>query len=140
LTASGDLSHHLRDEEAEERKEVERVCEGGGRVELSGGSPWEPIAVCQYSIHVRCTDPAVRSQGYCRAVRVGDRIQVSGTTTTQLPDGRPIGGTSLSSQTVHILDTVSRAIRKLGGTMKDVVRTRIMLEGQPSDGAWVGIR
>jgi enamine deaminase RidA (YjgF/YER057c/UK114 family) len=67
-------------------------------------------------------------QGYCRAVRVGNTIRLSGTTTTHLPDGTPIGGTSPSLQAVHILDIATHAIAKLGGTMKDVVRTRIMLE------------
>ena len=42
LTASGDLSHHLQEDDLDE---VEDVVRNGGRVEYSSGSPWEPIAV-----------------------------------------------------------------------------------------------
>jgi hypothetical protein len=47
LTAKGDLSDHLGSGEEMERKkrDVERVCAEGGRVEVGSGSPWEPIAV-----------------------------------------------------------------------------------------------
>lgn len=46
LTASGDLSHHLTDaDERAQRKEVERAIAADGRIEVSSGSPYEPIAV-----------------------------------------------------------------------------------------------
>ncbi|MCL4829254.1 MAG: RidA family protein [Caldilinea sp.] len=61
--------------------------------------------------------------GYCRAVRVGDRILVSGTTATG-PDGL-VGGDDPAAQARYALDKIEAAIRQLGGRLEDVVRTRI---------------
>ena len=63
--------------------------------------------------------------GYARAVRVGDRILVSGTTATG-PEG-VVGIGDPAAQTRFILDKIETAIRQLGGAMHDVVRTRIYL-------------
>jgi enamine deaminase RidA (YjgF/YER057c/UK114 family) len=38
-----------------------------------------------------------------------------------------IGGSSARSQTVHILDIIDNALKVLGSSLKDVVRTRIMV-------------
>lgn len=109
LTASGDLSHHL--EKSEQDIAVLSAVEKGMRIEFSSGSKWEPLA------------------GYCRAVRTGNIIRVSGTTANSpVPSILVLGGTSAGSQTVAVLDIVARAINKLGGEMKDVVRTRIMVQ------------
>jgi enamine deaminase RidA (YjgF/YER057c/UK114 family) len=62
--------------------------------------------------------------GYSRAVRVGDRILVSGTTATG-PDGQPVGGDNPEAQAHYILDKIESAIVQLGGQMDDVARTRI---------------
>jgi enamine deaminase RidA (YjgF/YER057c/UK114 family) len=80
---------------------------GGGRARASvdTGTAWESLA------------------GYARAVRVGDRIFVSGTTATGA-DGRAVPGDA-SAQTRFILDKIERALRDLGGRLADVVRTRI---------------
>jgi enamine deaminase RidA (YjgF/YER057c/UK114 family) len=61
--------------------------------------------------------------GYARAVRVGDRILVSGTTASG-PDG-VIGPGDPAAQTGAILDKIEEAIERLGGRLQDVVRTRI---------------
>ncbi len=61
--------------------------------------------------------------GYARAVRVGDRILVSGTTAAG-PDG-VIGAGDPAAQARFILDRIEWAIKQLGGTLQDVVRTRI---------------
>ncbi len=61
--------------------------------------------------------------GYARAVRVGDRILVSGTTATG-PDGL-VGGDNPVAQARFILDKIEATIRQLGGTLEDVVRTRV---------------
>lgn len=49
LTASGDISHHFSQDQAEKDRlrseEIERVIKEGGRVEVSSGSPYEPICV-----------------------------------------------------------------------------------------------
>ena len=62
--------------------------------------------------------------GYSRAVRVGDRILVSGTTATG-PDGAVIGKGDAAAQTRAILDKIEWAIQQLGGALADVVRTRV---------------
>ena len=104
LTASGDLSHHL--------SSLPRVFEarpGFARPErraVDSGSRWEPIA------------------GYARAVRVGDRILVSGTTATH-GEGTVVCPGDAEGQTVYILDKIAAAIEALGGELDDVVRTRI---------------
>ncbi len=63
--------------------------------------------------------------GYSRAVRVGDRILVSGTTATG-PDG-PVAPGDPGAQARYALDKIEKAIRDLGGTLGDVVRTRIFI-------------
>lgn len=61
--------------------------------------------------------------GYSRAVRIGDRILVSGTTATG-PDGL-VGGDDPAAQARYALDKIEHAIKQLGGRLEDVVRTRI---------------
>ena len=109
LTASGDLSHHL----ASFPKVYKALPIPGkpGRLRIDTGSVWEPLA------------------GYSRAVRVGDRILVSGTTATH-GAGELIAAGNPGSQTVYILDKIRASIEALGGTMEDVVRTRVYLRDQ----------
>lgn len=71
-------------------------------------------------------------------MRVGDTIRVSGTTANPPPgliDTEslaivPTGGSCARCQTVAVLDITERSIRKLGGSMSDVVRTRIMVRSE----------
>ena len=77
------------------------------RRSVSSGTPWE------------------EKFGYSRAVRVGDHIHVSGTTATG-PDG-PVAEGDPAGQTRYALDKIEKAIRDLGGTLGDVVRTRIFI-------------
>jgi aryl-alcohol dehydrogenase-like predicted oxidoreductase/enamine deaminase RidA (YjgF/YER057c/UK114 family) len=107
LTASGDLSHHL-DAVAPlwPRKAVPGYNQ---RWTLDSGSHWEPIA------------------GYSRAVRIGERILVSGTTATH-GSGHLVGRGDAAVQTSYILDKISASIKALGGSLRDVVRTRIYLQ------------
>jgi enamine deaminase RidA (YjgF/YER057c/UK114 family) len=63
--------------------------------------------------------------GYARAVRVGDRIWVSGTTAVG-PSGL-VGAGDAAAQTRFIIGKIEKAIRDLGGSLKDVVRTRIFV-------------
>jgi enamine deaminase RidA (YjgF/YER057c/UK114 family) len=62
--------------------------------------------------------------GYSRAVRIGERILVSGTTATGL-DGAVVGGNDPAAQTHYAIDKIATAIEQLGGQLADVVRTRV---------------
>ena len=107
LTASGDLSHHL-DAVAPlwPRQPVPGYSQ---RWTIDSGSAWEPIA------------------GYSRAVRLGDRILVSGTTATH-GQGQLIGRGDAAVQATYILDKIAASIKALGGKLQDVVRTRVYLQ------------
>ena len=107
LTASGDLSHHL-DAIPSVFKAVP-VPGRPDRMRVSSGSVWEPIA------------------GYSRAVRVKDTIRVSGTTATHGGD-RCVAPGDPAAQTTYILDKIAASISALGGSLEDVVRTRIYLK------------
>jgi len=61
--------------------------------------------------------------GYSRAVAVGDRIEVSGTTATD-DDGAVVGVDDPYAQTVRAIENVERALAKLDASLADVVRTR----------------
>ena len=63
--------------------------------------------------------------GYSRAVRVGDRVLVSGTTASG-PDG-PVAVGDPAAQARFVLDRIERALTDLGATLRDVVRTRIFV-------------
>ncbi|RED55888.1 MULTISPECIES: RidA family protein [Cohnella] len=71
------------------------------------GSPWEPLV------------------GYCRAIRIGDRIEVAGT--TAMKDGEVVGVGNPYEQTKFILQTIEQALIELGSGMSDVVRTRMFV-------------
>lgn len=106
LTASGDLSHHL--DALPSIFAAQPVPGRPDRLRVSSGSVWEPIA------------------GYSRAIRVKDTIRVSGTTATHGGD-RCVAPGDPGAQATYILDKIAASISALGGSMADVVRTRIYL-------------
>lgn len=75
--------------------------------------------------------------GFSRAVRVGDRIIVAGTAPIG-PDGNTVGIGEPRRQARRCLEIITAAIRELGGTAGDVVRTRTFLV-QASDWREVGL-
>jgi enamine deaminase RidA (YjgF/YER057c/UK114 family) len=77
------------------------------RIRVSSGSPWEPIV------------------GYCRAIRIGNIVEVAGT--TSMKDGVIIGIGDAYHQTVQIFKTIENALTEVGSSMKDVVRTRMFV-------------
>jgi enamine deaminase RidA (YjgF/YER057c/UK114 family) len=104
LTASGDLSHHL-----EAFPPVYVPVATGDRMHVDSGSVWEPVC------------------GYSRAMRIGNRILVSGTTATH-GTGEIVCRDDVQSQTVYILDKIAASIASLGGSLRDVVQTRVYLK------------
>ena len=101
LTASGDLSHHFE----EFPPPYEARDRGDGRQRVLSGTSWED------------------EFGYCRAIREGQRIRVSGTTASH--GDRLIGGQDAGAQAHFAIDKIAGAIESLGGQLEDVVRTRV---------------
>ena len=81
---------------------------GSDRTRYASGTPWEPKV------------------GYSRAVRVGSRVYVSGTTATA-PDGSIVGRGDAYAQTVQALGNIERALAALGGRFSDIVRVRVFV-------------
>ena len=78
-----------------------------GRQNIPTGGPWES------------------KLGYSRAVRVGDSIQVSGST-AMTPSGL-VGKGDPYTQRIQTLKTIEAALQQAGTSLADVVRTRIYL-------------
>ena len=78
------------------------------RQKYSSGAKWESIV------------------GYSRAVKVGDRIYVTGTTAID-ENGEIVGAGDAYAQTVQVIKNIERALRALGATLENVVRTRMFV-------------
>lgn len=63
--------------------------------------------------------------GFCRAVREGGRIIVAGTGPIE-PDGTTTAG-GAAEQAARCCELIIAAIEELGGSARDVVRTRMLL-------------
>jgi enamine deaminase RidA (YjgF/YER057c/UK114 family) len=70
------------------------------------GTKWEPFV------------------GYCRAVKIGNNIYVSGTTATN-EQGQIIGIGNPYLQTKQVIQNIEKALLALKSSLNDVVRTRI---------------
>lgn len=78
------------------------------RKRVSSGSPFEPKI------------------GFSRAVRVGSGVAVSGTAPIG-SDGRTVGIGDPAAQTRRCLEIIAAALEGAGASLRDVVRTRILL-------------
>ena len=104
LTATGDLSHHLK----ELPQPYPVTTDASGKSKALSGTSWESMA------------------GYSRAIRKGNRILVSGTTATH--GAHLIGGNDPAAQAHFVFDKIEGAIQSLGGKLEDVVRTRVFVK------------
>jgi len=77
------------------------------RQQTGSGSPWEDIV------------------GYSRAVKVGNIIEVAGT--TAMDGGTLVGKGDLYAQAKFIFGKIEKALQQLGGSLNDVVRTRMFV-------------
>ncbi|RQW03887.1 aldo/keto reductase, partial [candidate division KSB1 bacterium] len=104
LTASGDLSHHLDDIP----KPFASCADAVGNRRVFSGTTWENVA------------------GFCRAIRSGNRVLVSGTTASH--GNKRIGGDDAAAQLHFIIDKIEGALQSLGARLEDVIRTRLYIK------------
>ncbi len=64
--------------------------------------------------------------GYCRAIRAGDHVYVTGTAPLG-DDGTVHAPGEACEQARRCFEIIERALRELGATMADVVRTRMFV-------------
>jgi len=78
------------------------------RLNISTGAPWESIV------------------GYCRAVRVGPHVAVSGTAPVG-DDGEVVSPGDAYLQAKRCIEIIEKALEEAGGGLADVVRTRMFV-------------
>ena len=64
--------------------------------------------------------------GYSRAIRVGDLIEVAGTSASA-PGGKIIAPGDMYGQAKYCVEVIRDAIEQLGGKIEHVVRTRVFV-------------
>lgn len=78
------------------------------RINISSGTKWEDIV------------------GYSRAVRIGNIVEVAGTTAVD-ENGQTVGLNNPYEQAKYALGKIERALKEAGASLKDVVRTRMFV-------------
>ena len=78
------------------------------RLNISSGTKWE------------------EQVGYSRAVRIGNVIEVAGTTAVD-EQGETVGFDDAAAQTRYALTKIEKALIAAGASLKDVVRTRLFV-------------
>ena len=77
------------------------------RISISTGSPWEPIV------------------GYSRAIRIGNQVEVAGT--TAMNGDEVVSEHDAYQQTVFALQIIRDSLERVGASLSDVVRTRMFV-------------
>lgn len=77
------------------------------RKNITSGTKWEDIV------------------GYSRAVRIGNIIEVAGTTAVE--NDEVIGKDDAYRQTKFIIEKIAKALQQAGAGLKDVIRTRMFV-------------
>ncbi len=77
------------------------------RNNISSGSPWEDIV------------------GYSRAVRIGNIVEVAGT--TAMDGDLLVGKGDVYAQTRFIFQKIEKVLQQTGASISDVVRTRMFI-------------
>ncbi|GIL24061.1 MAG: hypothetical protein BroJett042_25740 [Bacteroidota bacterium] len=77
------------------------------RINYSTGAKWEDIV------------------GYCRAVQVGNTVEISGT--VAFDGSQVIAKGDFYGQTKYIIEKIEGVLKQAGFDLKDVVRTRIFV-------------
>lgn len=80
-----------------------------GRIQYESGSKWEDVV------------------GYSRAIQIGNRLEVSGTTATD-QDGNVVGVGDPYLQTKYIIEKVAKVMEEAGFPLSSVIRTRIFVK------------
>lgn len=75
------------------------------RLKIASGNQWESIV------------------GYSRAIRVGNIIEVAGT--TSMNDDQLVGEGDIYAQTTFIFNKIEKALHEAGASLDDIVRTRM---------------
>lgn len=78
------------------------------RLRISSGTAWEDVV------------------GYSRAVRVGNVVEVAGTTAVD-EHGQVVGAGDAAEQTRYILNKIKGALNSASAELSDVVRTRMFV-------------
>jgi enamine deaminase RidA (YjgF/YER057c/UK114 family) len=78
------------------------------RKNIFSGAPWE------------------QKVGYCRAVKVGNTVHVSGTTAVD-ENGEIVGKNDPYKQACYIFEKIESALKEAGADLRDVVRTRMFV-------------
>lgn len=76
--------------------------------------------------NVSSGSPMEKPIGFSRASRVRNVIAIAGTAAIG-DDGNTVGVGSVYEQTKYCIEIMKKAIEEAGGSLNDVVRTRIML-------------
>jgi enamine deaminase RidA (YjgF/YER057c/UK114 family) len=78
------------------------------RLNISSGTKWEEIV------------------GYARAVRIGNVIEVAGTTAVD-ENGDVVGANDPYQQSMYIFSKIEKALQAAGANLGDVIRTRMFV-------------